>query len=132
MSVLDTLVTDRTGPGPYDWRDFNRVQGAVDELVALFASYGYQVPVTRLPEWSREDVAFSSQCAAYIANVRTLRGALAQLPTTPPCPENMNGWTWGSANDLEKILVDLADALRRLELSATVACGAAECGGDYF
>lgn len=132
MSVLDTLVTDRTGPGPYDWRDFNRVQGAVDELVALFASYGYQVPVTRLPEWSREDVAFSSQCAAYIANVRTLRDTLDQLPTTPACPENMNGWTWGAANDLEQILVDLEDALRRLELSATVACGAAECGGDYF
>lgn len=132
MSVLDTLVTDRTGPGSYDWRDFNRVQGAVDELVDLFAAHGYQVPVTRLPVWSREDIPFASQCAAYLANVRALRSALDQLPTTPPCPESMDGWTWGAANDLEKILAGLEDALRRLELSATVACGAAECGGDYF
>lgn len=132
MSVLDTLVTDRTGPGPYDWHDFNRVQAAVDELVDLFAAHGYQVPVARLPVWGRKDVAFASQCAAYIANVRALRETIDQLPTTPACPENMNGWTWGSANDLEKILADLEDALRRLELSATVACGAAECGGDYF
>lgn len=132
MSVLDTLVTGRTGPGPYDWRDFNRVQGAVDELVALFEAHGYRVGVARLPEWSREDVAFASQCAAYLANVRALRDVLDQLPTTPACPASMNGWTWGAANDLEKILVDLEDALRRLDLSATVACGAAECGGDYI
>lgn len=132
MSVLDTLVTDRTGPGAYDWRDFNRVQGAVDELVERFAAHGCRVGVAQLPEWSREDIPFASQCAAYIANVRTLRDMLDQLPTTPACPESMDGWTWGAANDLEQILVDLEDALRRLELSATVPCGAAECGGDYI
>ena len=133
MSVLDTLVTDRTGPGPYDWHDFNRVQAAVDELVDLFAAYGYQVPVVRLPEWSRKDVAFASQCAAYLANVRALRETLATLPTTPPCPENMSGWSWESANDLEQILADLEVVLTALS-KTKVRCAQTVlfCGNVYY
>ena len=132
MSVLDTLITDRTGPGPYDWSDFDRVQAAVVLLVSALEERGYLVASTVLPNWTRIGVPFASQCAAYLANVQALRDAIDQLPATPPCPESMAGWTWTAANDLEQILADLEDALRRLDLAATVPCGPATCGGDYL
>lgn len=132
MSVLDTLITDRTGPGPYDWNDFDRVQAAVAYLTSEFSKRGYLVPTVWAQEWTRSGVPFASQCAAYLANVQALRDAIDQLPATPPCPESMAGWTWTAANDLEQILADLEDALRRLDLAATVPCGPATCGGDYF
>lgn len=132
MSIIDTLITDRPGPGRYDWTDFNRVQEAVSYLVAEFSKRGYSVPTGQLPEWTRSGIAFASQCATYLDNVRALRAALTMQATTPACPPDMNGWTWGEANDLEKILVDLEDAILRLDLSAMVPCGPATCGGDYL
>lgn len=141
MSVIDTLIFDRTQndvenktkKGHYNSDDLNRVINAVNYLADIFYQFGYSPGVTpQTTDWTADKIPEDAQMRVYLGNVRALRETLDQLSTTPACPASMNGWTWGSANDLEQILVDLEDALRRLELSATVACGAAECGGDYF
>ena len=33
MSIIDDLIYDRTAPGRYDWRDYNRVTEAMEYLV---------------------------------------------------------------------------------------------------
>jgi hypothetical protein len=44
MSILDDLIYDRTAPGRYDWRDYNRVAEAMEYLVEELAGHGYTVP----------------------------------------------------------------------------------------
>lgn len=53
----------------------------------------------------------------YLDDLRRIRAALAVMDTTPAAPESMDYLTWAKANDIEKILVDVGDALGRLLLS---------------
>lgn len=111
MSIIDTLITDRASPGPYDWRDFNRVQEAVEYIADRFAGYGYPVTIKKLPAVTRADLYKASTCQVYLDNVRKLRGVLTLPTTTPSAPASMNLWTYARANDLEKILADIDEIL---------------------
>ena len=146
MSVIDTLVTDRTEAdvsryselrdkgwaemttaekaewvagmkGAYNASDLNRVASAMSYLSQRFASAGYSVPVSSPTDWANGDIPRKDDLDTYLDDLRRIRAALAVMDTTPEAPESMDYLTWAKANDIEKILVDVDDALGRLLLS---------------
>lgn len=143
MSVIDTLVTDRTEAdasryselrdkgwaamttaeraewvagmkGAYNASDLNRVASAMSYLSQRFASAGYSVPVSSPTDWANGDTPRKDDLDTYLDDLRRIRAALAVMDTTPEAPESMDYLTWAKANDIEKILVDVDDALGRL------------------
>ena len=146
MSVIDTLVTDRTEAdasryselrdkgwaamttaeraewvagmkGAYNASDLNRVASAMAYLSQRFASAGYSVPVSSPTDWANGDIPTKGDMDTYLDDLRRIRAALAVMDTTPAAPGSMDYLTWAKANDIEKILVDVDDALGRLLLS---------------
>ena len=147
MSVIDTLVTDRTEAdasryselrdkgwaamtaveksewmagmkGAYNPNsDMNRVASAMSYLSQRFASAGYSVPVSSPTDWANGDIPTKGDMDTYLDDLRRIRAALAVMDTTPSAPGSMDYLTWAKANDIEKILVDVDDALGRLLLS---------------
>lgn len=146
MSVIDTLVTDRTEAdasryselrdkgwavmttaeraewvagmkGAYNASDLNRVASAMAYLSQRFASAGYSVPVSSPTDWANGDIPRKDDLDTYLDDLRRIRDALAVMDTTPSAPGSMDYLTWAKANDIEKILVDVDDALGRLLLS---------------
>lgn len=146
MSVIDTLVTDRTEAdvsryselrdkgwaemtaaeraewvagmkGAYNASDLNRVASAMSYLSQRFASAGYSVPVSSPTDWANGDIPRKDDLDTYLDDLRRIRAALAVMDTTPAAPGSMDYLTWTKANDIEKILVDVDDALGRLLLS---------------
>lgn len=146
MSVIDTLVTDRTEAdvsryselrdkgwaemttaekaewvagmkGAYNASDLNRVASAMSYLSQRLASAGYSVPISSPTDWANGDIPTKGDMDTYLDDLRRIRAALAVMDTTPAAPESMDYLTWAKANDIEKILVDVDDALGRLLLS---------------
>lgn len=140
MSVIDTLVTDRTyedvqlwqtlkalgwegmSPtqqakwsaglkGAYNALDLNRVNEAMEYLADVFTSYGYAVTLQPTPTWSVGEIPNEEQMAAYLANVSELRAVLDMPSTTPAVPEDMALLTYIEANNIEQILVDINQLL---------------------
>ncbi len=114
MSIMDTLVTDRTQTdadarnkkGTYNASDLNRVGAAVAYVAGRLLECGTSVDVSPKQDWSESDTPTASQLERYRSDVAALRDALAAMPTTPQAPNTMENLTWGKANDLEKILRD--------------------------
>ena len=146
MSVIDTLVTDRTEAdasryselrdkgwaamttaeraewqsgmkGAYNASDLNRIASAMAYLSQRFASAGYSVPVSIPTDCANGDIPTKGDMDTYLDDLRRIRAALAVMDTTPSAPGSMDYLTWAKANDIEKILVDVDDALGRLLLS---------------
>lgn len=143
MSVIDTLVTDRTEAdvsryselrdkgwaemttaekaewvagmkGAYNASDLNRVASAMAYLSQRFASAGYSVPVSSPTDWANGDIPTKGDMDTYLDDLRRIRAALAVMDTTPSAPGSMDYLTWAKANDIEKILVDVDDLLTKI------------------
>ena len=131
-----TLVTDRTqadaaarnDKGTYQAADLNRVTAALEDLESRLAALGYVTgysPVyIRHPDgttdtvWQEDDEDIrTDRIEAYRANVACIRGAFAQLAATAQTPADLELLTWAEANDIERILQDVDDSLRRMALS---------------
>lgn len=98
------LITDRTGPGKYDWQDFNRVGAAVRYLVDLLATYGYAVDAAPRSDWVRGDIASIAQLERYLQDVKNLRSCTDAGSLMPELPETMARLTWTGANNIERVL----------------------------
>ena len=107
MSIIDTLITNRTG-GFYNYTDLNRVELAVEYLRdKMNSEYGFNFGFIAKTNWTMADLA---QVGAYTAmenyrqNVDKIRNAITVTADTPQTPESMNKLTAKQANDIEKIL----------------------------
>ena len=143
MSVIDTLVTDRTEAdasryselrdkgwaamttaeraewvagmkGAYNASDLNRVASAMAYLSQRFASAGYSVPVSSPTDWANGGIPTKGDMDTYLDDLRRIRAALAVMDTTPSAPGSMDYLTWAKANDIEKILADVDDLLTKI------------------
>lgn len=104
MSVIDSLITNRTG-GFYNHTDLNRVEQAFEYLQSkMNGEYGFNLALTIKTDWKQSDNITASNIEAYRQNVATIRGALAMPTGAPQTPESMNKLTAKQANDIEKIL----------------------------
>ena len=81
------------------------------------AEAGYHAPVEPKQDWQMQDIPTPAQMQRYLADISTIRAALAVMPTTPEAPASMAGLTYTNANDIEQILLDV-DALITKLISA--------------
>lgn len=146
MSIIDTLITDRTQAdvnrvltlsakgwagmsaeeqaewsaglkGAYNATDLNRVREAMEYLAGVFESYGYAVTFQPVPTWSFGEIPTEEQMAAYLANVTALRAVLDMPSATPAVPADMVLLTYIEANSIEQILVDINQLLENMAAS---------------
>ena len=118
MSVIDTLVTNRAAGAKYNYTDLNRVETAFEYLRdKLNGQFGFNLSLTIKKDWTRTDLGqlgAQSLMETYRQNLVTIRGAIAQMETTPQAPDSMRFLTWAKANDIEKILVDVESLLNKM------------------
>lgn len=117
MSILDTLVTNRVPGATYDWRDMNRVAEAMEYVAERLRSCGWDVTVTPR-RFTREHFPSQAVFDHYLKQLGKLRDTLTLFITTPAVP-GVNAsrpyMTVQEANDIEKILLDIEDMVRRTE-----------------
>ena len=143
-TVINTLVTDRTeadvaalkalsalgwgnltpeqktawnaGKGAYNASDLNRVGEACSYLYGMFTEYGYFVPgyTVLRTDWTDEDVPTASDMETYLSTVSALKAVLSAAQTIP---DSMSGLTVDGANNIEKLLIEVYDQLRRMAQS---------------
>ena len=104
MSIIDSLVTNRTG-GYYNVSDLNRVEQAFEYLQnKMNSEYGFNLALTIKTDWTQSDNITASNIEAYRQNVAKIRNAITVTANTPQTPVSMNKLTAKQANDIEKIL----------------------------
>lgn len=109
------LITDRTAEdvrlgnkkGVYGADDLNRVGDAVRYVSDRFMATGNDIKISPKIDWILEDIPTSAQMDSYLDQVRKVRDVLSVYQTTPLVPSDMVNLTYGQANDIEKILVDV-------------------------
>lgn len=107
---LSTLITDRGAGTYYNAADLNRVGNAVQYIARRIAKQGYAITVRPKTDWTEADIPTLAQMQRYLADISTIRAALAVMPSTPDAPTSMSGLTYTDANAIEQILLDV-DAL---------------------
>ena len=143
MSIIDTLITDRTAQdvalgtakGHYNATDLNRVGEATRYIADRLNGYGYAVSVTGRSDWTVTDIPRQGDMDTYLGDIRALREAIAVMESTPEVPARIgasapgakDGVNWARANDIEKILEDL-DLLINNMAAAWFYCGEIFCG----
>lgn len=109
--IYDRTLTDvitKTKKGYYNNTDLNRVGEAVKYLAEKFTSYGYSVKVNPKTDWTEQDIPTNSDMTAYLSDIAEIRRQLTVMQSTPKTPETMQKLTHQTANDIEKILDDMA------------------------
>lgn len=102
----------------YNYTDWNRVESAVAELAIVLG-----VNVTTVTSWSDRSIPTEADTNRYLGNIRKLRTICQGLTNTPATPENMNRMTYQTANNIEKILLDLETVI-----NSWTRCGELYCG----
>ena len=113
MSIIDTLITNRTRAGYYDITDLNRVGQAMRYVAARLRACGWDVVVTPQTNWVWTDRATPAAAKRYLNNLRKIRKALVLFTNTPDVPDGKRPFTAEEANDIEKILIDVEDMVQR-------------------
>lgn len=103
--------------GAYNAEDLNRVGAAAAYVAGRLEDAGYHTPVAPKQDWQMQDIPTPAQMQRYLADISTIRAALAVMPSTPDAPTSMSGLTYTNANDIEQILLDV-DALITKLISA--------------
>ena len=115
MSIIDTLVTDRTkadvdarnDKGTYNASDLNRVGAAMNYVADRLRAAGYDPHISPKTDWKDDDWVDPAEQAVYLGDLAELRKQFAMMQATPPVPNDMEKLTYQEANDIEKILEDI-------------------------
>lgn len=120
MRVIDTLITDRSqsdvgqnDKGSYNASDLNRVGAACAYLYDMFAGCGYAVPgYVALPtDWAVTGVPTAGDMNTYLGTIAALK---AVLQAAQEIPDSMEKLTVDGANDIERLLIEVEDQVKRL------------------
>lgn len=152
MSVIDTLITDRTladftrwltlrnkgyanmttaeraewdaanMKGAYNTSDLNRVGAAMNYIRDRLTQAHYMCEVAAKADWAVDDTPTTEDLTAYLEQVECIREALAQFATTPATPANTGSLDYQEANDIEQILLDVNLLIDNM-LAARYYCG---------
>ena len=126
MSIIDTLVTARTqadvdagnAKGTYKASDLNRVGAAMNYVAARLREQGYDPHISPKTDWMDGEWVTPADEAVYLGDLAELRKQFTMMASTPEVPPRIlatainsgDGLTYGWANDIEQILMDI-DAL---------------------
>lgn len=140
---LSTLITDRTradvmagnAKGTYNASDLNRVGTAMNYIADRLRAAGYDPHISPKTGWKDDDWVNPATQSVYLGDLIELRNQITMLESTPQVPPRIlatsinsgDGLTYEWANDIEQIILDLDDALNRLQLSFW-CCGEIYCG----
>lgn len=120
-----------THRGAYNYTDFNRVLTAVDYMASILVGYGFVNPYQKIYPangrltWQGDDIPTIAQAGVYLDNIERIRAALPV--STVDTPETMEAFSWGRANAIEQILVDVDAMFYYLEMPV-IQCGEAFTG----
>lgn len=101
-------TTPSASKGMYTHRDLNRVECAVETLKIRFEEYGYDMSnIVVKTNWTYRDAFTKEDMVRYLGNISILRNILPIYPDTPDVPKIDEEFNFKSANDIEKILMDV-------------------------
>ena len=83
MSILDTLITDRTDGATYNWSDFNRVAEAMQYVAARLRACGWNIVVSPKGDWTRDDRPTLSAMQQYVGILEKTAVYLAAICGNP-------------------------------------------------
>lgn len=112
--------------GAYGAIDMNRVAAAVSTLSGLLNAAGYKNEVSAQNFVEGED-STDEKYSVYLANVQTLRDAIAVRASTPELPAADAKLDYIGANNIEKILADLDELIGWMKYSQKY-CGTFAAG----
>lgn len=108
---------------------------APDTLFSMPYTLG-DIDIAPKTDWTEADIPTASQMAAYLRDVRTLRGLLPLPDDLAPLPESMSALDYAGANAIEATLLAVMDAgdaaydkcMENINLAAASAWQCAEIG----
>lgn len=100
--ILPTAATK----GAYNYSDLNRVERAVEEIAELAG-----LSLVTKTNWTMWDIPTDADMTRYLNNIRTLRGLVADVSAVPQVPTTMNKLTYTTANNIEKIILAVAQVV---------------------
>ena len=118
MSIIDTLVTDRTqadvdagnDKGTYKASDLNRVGAAMNYVADRLRAAGYDPHISPKTDWMDGEWVTPADEAIYLGDLAELRKQFTLYETTPEVPPDLEKLNYIEANNIEQILLDI-DAL---------------------
>lgn len=78
--------------------------------------------------WSKEDIPTPEEMTVWLNRVRAVRSAFPSRPSLPELPESMSMLTYEKANDIERVLLAVDQAITRME-DSFFSSGEIDAGG---
>ena len=104
----EIVTTPSASKGMYTYRDLNRVEITVGVLSERLTKMGYKhTPLVIKTDWTYRDDIWRQDMERYLSNLSILRDSIKVFATTPSVPSINDNLNYESANDIEKILVDI-------------------------
>ena len=126
-NIFDTLITDRISGATYGVEDTNRVGVATAALAQFLTTEGYVTTVEVKTDWEITDIYYADQLETYLNNVKKCKiQIVGNYGIT--LPEDVYYWDYEDANNIERCLRWLRNALDRMK-AAYIYCGTINCGG---
>ena len=120
---MDKLIYDRTendvknktNKGYYNISDLNRVEEWCRYLGDLLTYYNYRVDITTKTNWKLTDMLTVSEMERIRKNIALLKSTYLNVPQNLPVPNNLNPINISKANDIERILEGINNAIINME-----------------
>lgn len=109
MSVLDTLITNRTQGAYYNATDVNRVNEAIMYVASILTEAGYPVTRTLPTDWTINSEYFIEDADRVTEALNTIRDNFGAIHAGG-YPQTFDGLTFTRANQIEQFLLNV-DAL---------------------
>lgn len=116
MSIIDTLITNRTYGAKYDYEDLNRVGVAVLYLENIFRQCGYIPIISSKTDWKNGDNQTISQMEKYLKNIIELKSQIPIIDDGQTLPTKMDYLTSEGANAIEQILININNQIKKMQL----------------
>ena len=100
--------------GAYNYTDMNRVESAVEYVANRLTEAGYIIIPVVKKNWAKTDKPTLADFIRYMKNISDIRSALATYETTPDAPTTERKLSFQTANDIEKILMDVDDLISKM------------------
>lgn len=115
MSILDTLITNRTAGAYYNYTDVNRVNEAIMYVAQILTAAGYPVTRTLPTDWTMESIYYIEDADRVTEALLRIKYNFSAI-RSGGFPVTFDGLTYAGANDIEKFLINvnaLLDAVKK-------------------
>lgn len=93
--------------GEYRYSDINRVKEAIGFTAKCLYDIGYFPDIKIIPDYYIPDLPTFNALNDYIYNIKSIQNVLPKFPSMPEAPDNLDKLTYQTANNIEKIVVQV-------------------------